>query len=134
MKQVSAGIIICNHKILIARRNHNKSNAELWEFPGGKQEPGETMPECLRREIAEELHLDIEVGSFFMQSTYEYAQGAVCLHAYYAYCKNEDISFHSDHDRLAWVTPNELGQYEFSPADIPIRDALQNLPLPAKDN
>ena len=134
MKQVSAGIIICNHKILIARRNHNKSNAELWEFPGGKQESGETMPECLRREIAEELHLDIEVGSFFMQSTYEYAQGAVCLHAYYAYCKSEDISFHSDHDRLAWVTPNELGQYEFSPADIPIRDALQNLPLPVKDN
>lgn len=134
MKQVSAGIIICNHKILIARRNHNKSNAELWEFPGGKQEPGETMPECLRREIAEELHLDIEVGSFFMQSTYEYAQGAVCLHAYYAYCKSEDISFHSDHDRLAWVTPNELGQYEFSPADIPIRDALKNLPLPVKDN
>ncbi len=134
MKQVSAGIIICNNKILIARRNHNKSNAKLWEFPGGKQEPGETMPECLRREIAEELHLDIEVGSFFMQSTYEYAQGAVCLHAYYAYCKSEDISFHSDHDRLAWVTPNELGQYEFSPADIPIRDALQNLPLPVKDN
>ena len=134
MKQVSAGIIICNHKILIARRNHNKSNAELWEFPGGKQEPGETMPECLRREIAEELHLDIEVGRFFMQSTYEYAQGTVCLHAYYAYCKSEDISFHSDHDRLAWVIPNELGQYEFSPADIPIRDALKNLPLPVKDN
>ena len=66
MKQVSAGIIICNDRILIARRSHNKSNAALWEFPGGKQEPGETMPECLRREISEELHLDIEVGSFFM--------------------------------------------------------------------
>ena len=130
----TAGIALRNGKVLITHRVEGGALSGKWEFPGGKQEPGETMPECLRREIAEELHLDIEVGRFFMQSTYEYAQGAVCLHAYYAYCKSEDISFHSDHDRLAWVTPNELGQYEFSPADIPIRDALQNLPLPVKDN
>ena len=105
MKQVSAGIIICNDRILIARRSHNKSNAALWEFPGGKQEPGETMPECLRREISEELHLDIEVGSFFMNSVYEYEQGAICLHVYYAYTQSYDICFHSD-DLASGITGN----------------------------
>ncbi len=132
MKQVSAGIIICNDRILIARRSHNKSNAALWEFPGGKQEPGETMPECLRREISEELHLDIEVGSFFMNSVYEYEQGAICLHVYYAYTQSYDICFHSDHDRLAWGLPEEVGNYNFSPADIPVKDALKVLPLPKR--
>ena len=130
MKQVSAGIIICNGKVLIARRNHQKSNTGLWEFPGGKQEDGETMPQCLIREIQEELHLDIRVGDFFMNSIYEYEQGKICLHAYYAYTDCSDIHFHSDHDSLIWVLPSQLDKYDFSPADIPIKNALKNIALP----
>ena len=88
MKHVSAGIIICNNKLLIARRNHNKSLSGKWEFPGAKQEIGETMPECLKREIMEELKLEIRVGDFFMNSVYEYEHGEICLHVYYAYTDN----------------------------------------------
>ena len=132
MKQVSAGIIICKNKILIARRNHHKSLSGLWEFPGGKQEEGETLQECLKREIMEELHLEISVGDFLMQSIYEYEHGAICLNAYYAYADNDEINFHSDHDSIKWVTPIELDNYDFSPADIPIKNALKNLSLPLK--
>ncbi len=132
MKQVSAGIIICDNKLLIARRNHQKSLSGMWEFPGGKQEIGETIEECLMREIKEELNINIIVGDFFMSSTYEYAQGAICLNAYYAYASSQEICFHSDHDSLKWITPAELDNYEFSPADIPIKNALKNLPLPVK--
>ena len=95
MKQVSAGIIICKNKILIARRNHHKSLSGLWEFPGGKQEEGETLQECLKREIMEELRLEISVGNFLMQSIYEYEHGAICLNAYYAYADSDEIIFHS---------------------------------------
>ncbi len=130
MKHVSAGIIICNNKLLIARRNHNKSLSGKWEFPGGKQEIGETMPECFKREIMEELKLEIRVGDFFMNSVYEYEHGEICLHVYYAYTDNQEICFHSDHDSLQWVTPEELDNYEFAPADIPIKDKLKNLSLP----
>ncbi|MBQ8436165.1 MAG: (deoxy)nucleoside triphosphate pyrophosphohydrolase [Alphaproteobacteria bacterium] len=130
MKQVSAGIIIYHGKILIARRNHHKSLSGMWEFPGGKQEVGETLPECLKREIMEELQLEITVGDFFMQSVYEYEHGAICLNAYYAYADSDKICFHSDHDSLKWITPDELDDYDFSPADIPIKNALKILPLP----
>ena len=130
MKQVSAGIIICQNKILIARRNHQKSLSGLWEFPGGKQEEGENLAECLKREIMEELHMEISVGDFFMQSIYEYEQEAISLNAYYAYTDNNEICFHSDHDSLKWITPEELDDYEFAPADIPIKNALKKLPLP----
>ena len=128
--------VICDdiqtkHKIYATARGYGEYKGG-WEFPGGKQEPRETMPECLRREISEELHLDIEVGSFFMNSVYEYEQGAICLHVYYAYTQSYDICFHSDHDRLAWVLPEELDNYNFSPADIPVKDALKVLPLPKR--
>lgn len=129
MIEVSAGIIICENKILIARRKHNLQN-DLWEFPGGKLEPGETMPECLKREIREELEIEIQVGEFFMDSTYDYDNGCVHLCAYYAYLDSPQIPHHWVHSQLRWVAPSELDDFAFSPADIPIKDALKSQPLP----
>lgn len=71
VKQVSTGVIRHNGRILIGQRKRGKPQEFLWEFPGGKQEPGETMPECLYRELKEEFGLETEIGDFIMTSPYD---------------------------------------------------------------
>jgi 8-oxo-dGTP diphosphatase len=124
-KQVAAGIIIHHHKVLIAQRKHGKSLEYLWEFPGGKLEEGETLPQCLKRELMEELNLPIVVGDFFMQSSFDYDFGTIVLNAYWATCEQEDLSFHPDHEQARWVTLEEIDNYNFPPADKPVLEALK---------
>ena len=124
-KQVAAGVIIHHHKVLIAQRKHGKSLEYLWEFPGGKLEEGETLPQCLKRELMEELNLPIVVGDFFMQSSFDYDFGTIVLNAYWATCEQEDLSFHPDHEQARWVTLEEIDNYNFPPADKPVLEALK---------
>ncbi len=125
MKTVTAAIIVHNHKVLIAQRKHGKNLEYFWEFPGGKLEKGETLPQCLKREISEELRLDISVGNFFMESRYEYDFGTISLHAFWASCAGEEINFMDSHEQIRWVSCGELDQYTFAPADRPIVRKLQ---------
>lgn len=126
MKDVAAGIITCNGKLLIAQRRHGKNQEYLWEFPGGKLEEGETLPECLKREIKEELDKEIEVGDFFMTSVYEYESGVIRLNAYFATMEDRQIPSHVDHEQVKWIDLSEIDDYTFAPADIPIKEALKN--------
>ena len=123
--KVAAGIIVHNGKILIAQRRHDKTCANLWEFPGGKIEQGETMQQCLQRELMEELNLSITVGNYFMTSTFAYDFGVVELHAYFATSESEDVSFHPDHEDVRWVSLADIDNYTFPPADKPILRALK---------
>ena len=66
MKIVSAGLIMYQNKLLIAQRKRGKSLEYKWEFPGGKLEEGESLEECLHRELMEEFHMDSKVKDFFM--------------------------------------------------------------------
>ena len=125
IKQVAAGIIVHNGKILIAQRKHGKSLEYFWEFPGGKLEEGETLPQCLQRELMEELNLSIKVGEFFMTSSYDYDFGTIVLNAYFATCEQEDLSFHPDHEQARWVALEDMDNYNFPPADRPILEALK---------
>lgn len=125
IKQVAAGIIIHNGKVLIAQRKHGKSLEYFWEFPGGKLEEGETLAQCLQRELMEELNLPIKVGEFFMTSSYDYDFGTIVLNAYFATCVQEDLSFHPDHEQARWVALEDMDNYEFPPADRPILEALK---------
>ena len=129
MKIVSAGIIICNHKILIAQRIRGKSLEYMWEFPGGKLEDGETLPQCLKREISEELGLDITVGKFFMTSEYRYEFGTIQLNAFFAESPTLQIDKLNAHEDYRWVSPRELKNYTFAPADIPIVEKLSSLKI-----
>lgn len=126
-KQVSAGVIVCNGKILLAQRKRGKDLEYFWEFPGGKLEPGETYEECLFREIQEEFNLEIRVGKFFMESAYDYSFGRFELKVFFAVCLDPNIPDLFEHEQARWVLPSELPEYNISPADVPVVEALLKL-------
>lgn len=129
MKTVAAAILIRDNKIFIAQRPQGKSLAHFWELPGGKQEPGETLPECLKRELSEELNINAEIGDFFMTSVYKYDFGTIELHSYFATVSPEQKVISNEHENTAWVSPQELSSYNFAPADIEIITQLGKLKL-----
>lgn len=129
MKTVAAAILIRDKKIFIAQRPEGKSLAHFWEFPGGKQEPDETLPECLHRELSEELNIDAQIGDFFMTSSFSYDFGTIELHSYFATVSPDQQVISNEHENTAWVTPEELSNYNFAPADVEIVAALSKLKL-----
>lgn len=129
MKIVTAGIIYNNGKILIAQRKLNKSLGGLWEFPGGKLEEGETMEQCLKREIQEELHLDVTVKKFFMKSEFTYDFGTISLNAFFAESPTQEITYMDSHEATRWIKISELKDYDFPPADKPIVEKLEQTDL-----
>jgi len=121
---VTAGIIRQDDRILIAKRP-NHGNGGKYEFPGGKLEHGESMEDCLKRELSEEFGIDSKVGSFIITSNFIYGDKNYCLHAFYV----DEIRGEPHlniHDEILWVRYEELNDYEFMPADIPIVQELIN--------
>ena len=118
-KIVTAALIYQNGQILAARRPAQDHLALLWEFPGGKLEPGETEPECLAREIREELGVKAIVGSFFERSHYTYAGGEIELAAYWVAVKSAEFRIVFHHS-VRWCDRASLAELAFAPADIPI--------------
>lgn len=113
-------------KILAARRGPSKSLPGLWEFPGGKIEPGETAEEALLREITEELRCDVEVKNYITTTEYEYSFGTVSLSTYYVELKGADPEL-TEHTEIRWLAPSELFDVEWAPADIPAVELLAGL-------
>ena len=124
---VAAGLIMCCGKILIGQRKHGKDLEYKWEFPGGKLEKGETLQECLHRELIEEMQLNIAVGQHFMDSEYTYDFGTIVLHAFWATCTSQNIPAVLEHEQYQWVNLNELANYDFAPADQPLIKALMKI-------
>ena len=125
MIKVTAGIIESDNKILIARRKEGKHLSGFWEFPGGKIEEGESPESCLKRELSEELGIDVLVGVFFMDNIYKYAEKTILLKSYRCKIASGDITL-NDHDKIEWVTTLNMNNYKFAPADIPFVTALVN--------
>ncbi|MDQ7094066.1 8-oxo-dGTP diphosphatase MutT [Desulfosporosinus sp. PR] len=125
MKEVTAAIILKDNKVLIAQRAPGENLAGKWEFPGGKIEAGETPQECLKREIQEELEIDIEVLDYFAQSIYDYSNGTIKLLAFFCRWLSGDVTL-KVHSRFAWVSCPELEPYDFAPADISLVQKLKS--------
>jgi 8-oxo-dGTP diphosphatase len=117
MKDVTAALIIKDEKILICKRSKNDKQGGKWEFPGGKIEAGETQKECLKREIKEELDLNIKVNDKIGENIYEYPGGSIKLIAFYADLLDGDLKLNV-HDDYKWVTRDKLKEFDFTPADI----------------
>jgi len=124
LKEVTAAVIIKDKRVLIAQRTKDDKLAGKWEFPGGKIEPGETLQECLKREIKEELEVDIDVLDFFGESIYNYPGGTIKLMAYWCEWISGDFTL-KVHSQIVWANRNELDLYDFAPADIPLVEKLK---------
>lgn len=123
--EVAAGLIRQNGRYLIAKRKPGVHLAGLWEFPGGKREADETLEECLRRELLEELSIRIDVPIPFQIIRHNYPEKTVELH-FFRCAIEEGQPTPMDCAEVKWVYPHELNSYQFPPADRPIIDALQH--------
>jgi len=119
MKKVTAAIIKDENRLLIAKRHSKDPLGGKWEFPGGKIEPGETPKECLVREIKEELGVEVKIGPFYDENVYSSQDHDIHLLFYWAEVITGKV-IPVVHDDLKWTTIEELANFDFAPADIPI--------------
>ncbi|NOY87642.1 MAG: (deoxy)nucleoside triphosphate pyrophosphohydrolase [Deltaproteobacteria bacterium] len=117
MTIVTCAIIENDGKILIARRALGQKLAGKWEFPGGKVEAGESAEECLKRELAEEFSIQVEVGEFICSNKHHYDHIFIELIAFRTKFISGDFKL-TDHNEIQWVKPADLLDYDLSEADI----------------
>ena len=116
MVEVVAALIWNNDKFMICQRPANKARALLWEFVGGKVEYGETNEQALVRECKEELNVLISVGDVFVEVIHEYPDIMVHLTLFNAIIAEGEPQ-KLEHNDIQWITPSEIPNYKFCPAD-----------------
>ena len=124
MTEVVAALIWDGDRFLICQRPAHKARGLLWEFVGGKVEPGETKEDALIRECREELDITLSVGDVFMEVTHEYPDLTVYLTLFHARIA-ADVPKKLEHVDLQWITPAEIGKFDFCPADEEILERLK---------
>lgn len=127
MKEIQTIDVVCaviqrGERYLLARRAPGKAQGGYWEFPGGKIEAGEKDQDSLRREILEELDMEVEVVSHIATSVYRYPDKNIRLSAWY--CKSDSTCTLRDHDMAGWFTSDEIKRLTVAPADVFILDYL----------
>ena len=116
MTEVVAALIWQGDQFMICKRPAHKARGLLWEFVGGKVEQGETKEQALIRECREELAVTLSVGDVFMDVIHEYPDLTVHLTLFNATIA-EGVPQKLEHDDIRWITPSEISDYEFCPAD-----------------
>jgi 8-oxo-dGTP diphosphatase len=124
MIQVTAAIIIENGKALIAKRKPAARLPGLWEFPGGKIEPDESLEQCLKRELYEEFEIHVRIGECIGTHIHAYDFGTIELIAFKARLVGGKFKLH-DHAEIRWVQAKDIDRYAFAPADIPFVDMIK---------
>ncbi len=110
---------------MICQRPPHKKRGLLWEFVGGKVEPGETRQQALIRECREELDVTLKVGELFLEVDHQYPDIHILLSIYHAEIA-EGTPVLKEHVDLKWISISEIDHYAFCPADDPVLDALKN--------
>ena len=116
MTEVVAALIWQDERFMICQRPAHKARGMLWEFVGGKVEAGETKEQALIRECREELAVTLSVGDAFMEVIHEYPDLTVHLTLFNATIA-EGIPQKLEHNDIKWITPSEIENYDFCPAD-----------------
>lgn len=111
-------------RFLICQRPAHKSRGLLWEFVGGKVEPGETKQEALVRECREELGVTVSVGNVYMELTHDYPDLTIHLTLFHAEI-TDGVPQLLEHNSICWIAPEEIDGYDFCPADEEILARLR---------
>jgi 8-oxo-dGTP diphosphatase len=123
MKLVTAAIIQNEGTYFIARRGPTEKLAGYWEFPGGKVEDGESLSDCLQRELKEELGISSKIGEVLITSDYAYEHGHIQLVAMAAEIVGGNLNL-TVHDLYDWLSPSEILKLNLAPADVPVAEFL----------
>lgn len=116
MTDVVAALIWQDGRFMICQRPAHKARGLLWEFVGGKTEPGESLREALIRECREELDITVSVGDIFTQVIHEYPDILIRLTLFHCTIAQGEPKLLEHHD-LKWILPGEIPQFDFCPAD-----------------
>ena len=123
MTEVVAALIWDKNRFMICQRPGHKARGLLWEFVGGKVEPGETKQQALVRECREELGIRLSVGEVFMEVVHRYPDITVHLTLFCATIA-EGIPQKLEHNDIRWITPAQIPGYDFCPADEEILERI----------
>lgn len=123
MVDVVAALIWDKEKFMICQRPAHKARGLLWEFVGGKVEPGETKAQALIRECAEELAITLSVGEVFMDVVHAYPDITVHLTLFHATIASGTPQ-KLEHNDIQWITPAQIPNYAFCPADKEILERI----------
>ena len=127
---VTAAVVEHHGKIILARRRADAPYPLLWEFPGGKVEPGEDPQDCIVREMREELAIKVNVEGIYDVVYYRYPERTVLVLAYRCRWLSGEIADLEVHEHC-WAGPRELLQYDLLPADIPLAERIaREFPFP----
>ena len=124
MTDVVAALIWQEGRFMICQRPAHKARGLLWEFVGGKTEPGETMEDALIRECREELDITVSVGDIFTQVIHEYPDILICLTLFHCTIAEGTPSL-LEHKDLKCILPEEIPQFDFCPADKDILELIR---------
>lgn len=116
MTEVVAALIWDQDKFMICQRPAHKARGLLWEFVGGKVEPGETMEDALIRECREELNITVAVDDLYLQVIHEYPDIKIRLSLFHCRIAS-GVPELLEHEDLKWITPDQIPEFEFCPAD-----------------
>jgi mutator protein MutT len=119
LHEVAAGIVWNGSEVLIARRQDHDHQGGRWEFPGGKRREGESIEQCLRREMLEEIGIEVEVGPLWRALTHVYPDRAVSL--YFHMCEAMRGNPRAiECAEVRWVHPRALAEFSFVEGDIQV--------------
>ena len=121
--KVLCGLIFNSQDQLLITRRGSGDFKGKWEFPGGKLEENETEEECLKREVLEELNIEIDIDYFLMNNFHDYSTFSVELISYVSTIKSGEIKL-SDHDKYEWVDIKKLKKFDFLERDLPIIEQI----------
>ncbi len=125
--QVAAALLFKDGKIFAAKRGDSPYPyvAHKYEFPGGKIEQGESGENAVKRELSEELNMDVEVGGLYAKHTFEYPDFIITLSLYECEMCSEFVL--KEHEAYAWIAPKDLNEEEWAPADADILGSLKRV-------
>lgn len=123
--EVVAGIVCRENKILATQRGYGEFK-DGWEFPGGKLEPGETGVEALKRELREELDMEVVVGDLLETVEYDYPHFHLTMHCYLCQLAKEEFVL-KEHEAARWLGKNQLDEVAWLPADEGIVEKLKSI-------